>query len=100
MTLWPFIVYRKGYETQPGLRAHEEYHWQQALRRGVVTWYLAYGSLMRFYLRKPWRHPTEVGAHRVQLEAIHRLSVEKVVGKLSLRVPLAISLNSTSILTS
>lgn len=32
ITLWPFCFYRRGYESDPALRAHEEYHWRQGLR--------------------------------------------------------------------
>ena len=73
VTLWPFILYRRGYETNTPLRAHEQYHWRQALRWGVVPWYVAYLVLAPFYFRKPWRHPMEVRAYEVQREAILRL---------------------------
>ena len=70
VTLWPFIVYRQGYESNVPLRAHEMYHWRQALRWGVVPWYVAYLVLAPFFLRKPWRHPMEVRAYEVQREVM------------------------------
>ena len=73
VTLWPFIVYRKGYETNIPLRCHEMYHWRQALRWGVVPWYLAYILLMPFYIGRPRRHPMEVPAYEVQRKVRERM---------------------------
>ena len=69
MTLWPFIVYRRGFEHDLPLRCHEHSHWKQALRWGVLPWYMAYLMLKPFYLgsRTP-RHPLEVPAYNVQRE--------------------------------
>jgi len=53
ITLWPFIFYRstEALEDIP-LKAHEHFHWKQALRWGVVPWYLAYLLLLPFYFRQ------------------------------------------------
>ena len=63
VTLWPFVVYRRGYEASIPLRRHEYYHWRQAARWCVVPWYLAYLVLLPFYLKKPKSHPMEIGAY-------------------------------------
>ena len=76
ITLWPFIVYRRGYETNVPLRAHEMYHWRQALRWGVVPWYVAYLALAPFYLRNPRCHPMEVRAYEVQREVQEGLKAD------------------------
>ena len=34
ITLWPFIVYRRGCEGSIPLQRHEYYHWRQAVRCG------------------------------------------------------------------
>jgi hypothetical protein len=67
ITLWPFILYRRGYQDDIPLRCHERYHWRQALRWGVVPWYLVYLVLKPFYLRKPPdQHPLEAPAYAQQ----------------------------------
>ena len=69
VTLWPFIVYRRGYEQDLPLRCHEHYHWRQALRWGVLPWYVAYLVLKPFYLGPRTRlHPLEVPAYAKQRE--------------------------------
>ena len=69
ITLWPFILYRQGHRDSIPLRCHEHYHWRQALRWGVVPWYLAYLLLKPLYLRKPAdRHPLERSAYAKQRE--------------------------------
>jgi len=68
ITLWPFIFYRstEALEDIP-LKAHEHFHWKQALRWGVVPWYLAYLLLLPFYFRqRPDDHPMERQAYDVQ----------------------------------
>ena len=40
VTLWPFILYRRGHRDDVALRCHEHLHWHQALRWGVLPWYL------------------------------------------------------------
>jgi hypothetical protein len=66
ITLWPFILYRKGHRDNLPLRCHEHYHWREALRWGVLPWYLAY---LAFYFRKPSdRHPMEAPAYAKQRE--------------------------------
>ena len=54
VTLWPFIVYRRGCEASI------------PLQRGVVPWYLAYVILLPFYWKRPREHPMEVEAYAVQ----------------------------------
>ena len=73
VTLWPFILYRKGHETNVPLRCHEMYHWRQALRWGVVPWYLAYILLVPVYIGRPRRHPMEVRAYDVQRQVRDRI---------------------------
>ena len=46
---------------------HEHFHWRQALRWGVLPWYLWYLALVPFYLRKPsHEHPLERPAYELQ----------------------------------
>lgn len=73
ITLWPFIVYRRGCEASIPLQRHEYYHWRQALRWGVVPWYLAYVILLPFYWRRPREHPMEVRAYEVQRATARKL---------------------------
>ena len=63
ITLWPFIVY-KTRALRDRYREHELFHWRQALRWGVVPWYIAYIALMPFY-GDPRAHPMEREAYRV-----------------------------------
>ena len=68
ITLWPFIFYRskEALEDLP-LQAHEHFHWKQALKWGVVPWYLAYLLLLPFYFRqRPDNHPMERQAYDLQ----------------------------------
>lgn len=75
ITLWPFIVYRRGHEDNIALRCHEFFHWRQALRWGVVPWYLAYLLLALFYFRKPSdQHPLEAPAYAKQREILALLN--------------------------
>ena len=64
ITLWPFVVYREGHRT-PALEAHEQYHWHQALRWGVIPWYVAYVALALLYRTGGRRHPMERRAYEV-----------------------------------
>jgi hypothetical protein len=67
MTLWPFILYRRGHQGDIALRCHEHYHWRHALRWGVLPWYLAYLVLKLWYLGQPAeRHPLEAPAYAKQ----------------------------------
>ena len=67
ITLWPFILYRRRYEDDIPLRCHEHYHWRQALRWGVIPWYLVYLALKLLYLGKPPdQHPLEAPAYAEQ----------------------------------
>lgn len=73
MSLWPFVVYLKGYGTHSSRRAHEEYHWRQALRWGVVPCYLTCLATVPFCLRKPWRHQMKVLAQEMRKNVKERL---------------------------
>jgi hypothetical protein len=67
VTLWPFILYRRGHRDDVALRCHEHFHWHQALRWGVLPWYLWYLALVPFYFRKPsHEHPLERPAYELQ----------------------------------
>ena len=69
ITLWPFILYRRGHRDNLPLRCHEHYHWREALRWGVLPWYLVYLLLLPFYFRKPSdQHPLEASAYAKQRE--------------------------------
>ena len=69
ITLWPFILYRRGHRDNLPLRCHEYYHWREAFRWGVLPWYLFYLLLLPFYIRKPSdQHPLEVPAYAKQRE--------------------------------
>ena len=75
ITLWPFILYRKGYKQDQALRAHEYYHWRQAFRWGVIPWYALYLCLLCFYFRKPSReHPLEKPAYQRQDQVMRLLA--------------------------
>jgi hypothetical protein len=60
VTLWPCILYRPV-EPSASLRAHEWYHWRDALRWGVVAWYIVYLVLLVFY-GGGRKHPLETQA--------------------------------------
>ena len=65
ITLFPFVFTKKGWENDPGLKAHEEYHFQEMLRWGVIPWYIRYISLMPKY-GGGRRHPMEIPAYELQ----------------------------------
>ena len=66
VTLWPVIFYKRPHKTEC-IRQHELYHWHQALKFGVLPWYLAYFFLQIFYFRRPANeHPLEKEAYAVQ----------------------------------
>ena len=71
MTLWPFIIYRRGAQDNLPLRCHEWFHWRHAQRWGVLPWYAAYLLLKPFYLgvRTP-QHPFEAPAYAKQRQII------------------------------
>lgn len=74
ITLWPFILYRRGAIDDIALRCHEYFHWRQALRWGVVPWYLTYLALLPFYFRRPPdQHPLEAPAYAAQREVLRLL---------------------------
>ena len=69
ITLWPFILYRRGHRDNLPLRCHEHYHWREAFRWGVLPWYLIYLLLLPFYIGKPSdQHPLEASAYAKQRE--------------------------------
>ena len=71
MTLWPFIIYRRGFRNNLPLRCHEWFHWRHALRWGVLPWYAAYLLLKPFYLGDRTRlHPFEAPAYALQQQII------------------------------
>ncbi|PKB77799.1 MAG: hypothetical protein BZY88_20730 [SAR202 cluster bacterium Io17-Chloro-G9] len=75
MTLWPFIIYRRGAQDNLPLRCHEWFHWRHALRWGVLPWYLAYILIKPWYLgaRTP-QHPFEAPAYAKQRQIIDALA--------------------------
>jgi hypothetical protein len=85
ITLWPFIVYRRGFENDIALRCHEYFHWRQAFRWGVLPWYIAYLLLQIHYFRLPAdQHPLEAPAYAEQREVLRLLNAgESVDGHLS-----------------
>ena len=77
ITLWPFILYRRGHQDDVALRCHEHFHWRQALRWGVLPWYLWYLALVPFYFRKPsYEHPLERPAYQLQWQIQEKLKSE------------------------
>lgn len=66
ITLVPFILYRKGHKTEC-IQRHEHYHWHQALRWGIIPWYLAYFALALINVGRPAnQHPLEAAAYKIQ----------------------------------
>jgi hypothetical protein len=67
ITLFPFILYLKGYRTK-AIEAHEHYHWHQILRWFIVPWYLVYIILWLVKYRRlsPKQHPLEKEAYRIE----------------------------------
>lgn len=91
ITLWPFILYRRGFEDNIPLRCHEHFHWWQALRWGVIPWYLAYLLLQAYYFTRPPReHPLEAPAYAEQDEVQRLLdtgqSIDEHLSALGVRV--------------
>jgi hypothetical protein len=91
ITLWPFILYRQGFQNDIALRCHEFFHWRQALRWGVIPWYLLYLLLLPFYFRRPPdQHPLEAPAYAKQREVLRLLSVGESIDQhlVDLGIPL------------
>ena len=66
ITLWPFIAYLRGHKTHC-IRLHEHYHWNQALRYGVLPWYALYLLLLLKVIGRPISdHELEKEAYRIQ----------------------------------
>ena len=66
ITLFPFIFYRKDVDSyRKGLRAHERYHWDNALRWGVLPFYVIYVVLLLKYGGGE-NHPLEKPAYELQ----------------------------------
>jgi hypothetical protein len=62
---WPFIIYTHPKEEIPDrLRRHEEFHWNHALRWGVIPWYIAYWFLHAQYGYKD--NPFEIMAREAE----------------------------------
>ena len=72
ITLWPCILYRGDAINDPCLRAHEEFHWQQARRCWVLPWYAAYLLLLPFYRGQSREHPLEQMAYLAQARCYAR----------------------------
>jgi hypothetical protein len=69
ITLWPVILYRADVYGNRCIQLHEHYHWRQALRWGVVPWYVAYLVLAVLWIGRPIdRHPLEREAYKLQRE--------------------------------
>ena len=67
ITLWPIVLFRPEVANDVCVRAHEQYHWEDALRWGVLPWYLAYLLIGLFYIGKPAdQHPLERGAYAAE----------------------------------
>ena len=66
ITLWPFILY-KNRAMKELYHEHEMYHWNQALKFGVIPWYIAYVVLLPFY-GGGRSHPLEREAYRISDE--------------------------------
>lgn len=70
ITLWPFILITPSAYEDECIRVHELYHWRQALRWGVIPWYVVYGVLALIYgviLRRPANeHPLERPAYAAE----------------------------------
>lgn len=74
VTLWPLILYRLGHRDDIALRCHEHFHWCQALRWGVLPWYLWYLALVPFYLgKRSHEHPLERPAYELQWQVQEKL---------------------------
>lgn len=56
MTLWPFIIVRKGVEMTPTLLNHEKIHLRQQIECLVIFFYLWYliEYLIKFIIYKDW----------------------------------------------
>ena len=82
ITLWPFILYRRGFQDDIALRCHEYFHWRQAFRWGVLPWYLLYLALVPFYFRRPAdQHPLEAPAYAEQREVLRLLDAGESIDK-------------------
>lgn len=69
ITLYPLCLYLGDAIDAPCTRAHEHYHRQEALRYGVILWYLWYVVLAVFNIGKPAdQHPMEREAYRLSRE--------------------------------
>src|ERR687892_262172 len=82
ITLWPFILYRRGFQDDIALRCHEFFHWRQAFRWGVLPWYLLYLALVPFYFRRPAdQPPLEAPAYAEQREVLRLLDAGESIDK-------------------
>ena len=65
VTLWPFIIYKRGIEDDLALQAHEMYHFNEQKRWLLVPWFIAYICLLPFY-GGGRKHPMEKPAYAIQ----------------------------------
>jgi len=72
VTLYPYIFIKKEYKDDKCIRAHEEYHFNQIQKFGIIPWYLLYLVLLLVYIGKPTnRHPLEKKAYEIQYKCIN-----------------------------
>ena len=76
ITLFPMILYvSTEVKANPCIRAHELYHFNQALRWGVLPFYAVYLVLAIFNIGKPAsRHPMERTPYRIQRDCEEKRS--------------------------
>ncbi len=72
VTLYPYIIIKKEYEGDKCLRAHEEYHFNQIQKFGIIPWYLLYLILSIICIGKPAdKHPLEKRAYEIQYKCVN-----------------------------
>lgn len=69
MTLYPFVLYRTAAaQRDEAIRMHEQVHFDEQRRCGLLPWLAAYLLLAPFYVRRPWLHPMERYGYEVQAQ--------------------------------
>lgn len=71
MVIWPLVLLTPTAYADECIRLHEAYHWHQALRWGVLPWYVAYAILGISVLirqRPQNEHPFERRAYELEWE--------------------------------
>jgi len=77
ITLWPFIFYKNEYyKNDKCIKIHEHFHWYEALRWGVIPWYVTYLILKIF--KKYDEHPFEKRAYKAEQDCRKELLNEKI----------------------